>query len=332
MSQLFNALWVEEVSSQPFQRRIIQRSIDDLPAGDVLIEVNWSSLNFKDALSATGNKGVTRHYPHTPGIDAAGVIVETQHPDWQVGEEVIVTGHDLGMNTAGGYGRYIRVPADWLVRCPDNLSLQTAMLYGTAGLTAAISVYRLRQHGILPETGEILVTGASGGVGSIGVGLLAHLGYRVVAATGKIESKPLLERLGAHRVIGREELIDSSMRPLLKARWAGVLDTVGGNILATALKSVDYAGAVTCCGLVASAEFTTSVFPFILRGITLIGVESMEFPADERAVLWTLMANEWRFPELETLMTVCDLETLNTVYIDKILHGQIQGRIVVKLE
>jgi acrylyl-CoA reductase (NADPH) len=331
MSQLFNALWIEEDAAQHFQRRIIQRSIDDLPAGEVLIEVHWSSLNYKDALSATGNKGITRHYPHTPGIDAAGVIVETQHPDWQVGDPVIVTGHDLGMNTSGGYGRYVRVPASWLVRCPENLSLQTAMLYGTAGLTAAISVYRLRQHAILPQNGEILVTGASGGVGSIGVGLLAHLGYRVVAATGKAEAKPLLERLGAHRIIGREALIDSSSRPLLKARWAGVLDTVGGDILATALKSVDYAGAVACCGLVAAAEFATSVFPFILRGITLIGVESVEFPADERAVLWTLMANEWRFPELESLMTVTDLETLNRVYFDKILHGQVQGRVVVKL-
>ncbi len=234
------------------------------------------------------------------------------------------------MNTAGGFAEYIRVPAAWVMKLPQNLSLQESMIYGTAGFTAALSILKLQHSGLKPEQGEVLVTGATGGVGSIAVALLAKLGFSVIAATGKTQSHDFLRQLGAKEVIGRDALQDESKRPMLKGRWAGVLDTVGGNILATALKSTQYGGHISCCGLVASAEFSTSVFPFIIRGINLLGVDSVEYPMTGRSRLWELMADEWKIESLQQLMIECDLTTLNTTYIDKILQGQIQGRVVVK--
>ncbi|OQY54946.1 MAG: oxidoreductase [Candidatus Parabeggiatoa sp. nov. 2] len=337
----FKALWVTEtpaenspptktVHDRIYQRTVIERNINDLPAGDLLIKVIYSSLNYKDALSAEGHKGVTRQYPHTPGIDAAGIVAQSNCTDFKEGQKVLVTGYDLGMNTAGGFAEYIRVPAAWVMKLPKNLSLQESMIYGTAGFTAALSIFKLQHSGLKPEQGEVLVTGATGGVGSIAVALLAKLGFSVIAATGKTQSHDFLRQLGAKEVIGRDTLQDKSKRPMLKGRWAGVLDTVGGNILATALKSTQYGGHISCCGLVASAEFSTSVFPFILRGINLLGVDSVEYPMTSRSRLWQLIANEWKIESLQQLMIECDLTTLNTTYIDKILQGQIQGRVVVK--
>src|SRR5262245_26991337 len=244
LPEKFKAMVVSETIEKKFVREITQKALSELPGGELIVEVKYSSLNYKDALSASGNKGVTRKYPHTPGIDAAGVIVDSTTRTFAVGDEITVTGFDLGMNTSGGFGQYISVPSLWAVRLPQALSLRDSMGYGTAGLTAALSIIRLMAAGLTKESGEVLVTGATGGVGCIAVAILAKLGFNVVAATGKPDAGEFLAQLGAKAIISREEANDTSGRPLQKGRWAGVVDTVGGNILATALKTAKYGGLV----------------------------------------------------------------------------------------
>ncbi len=325
----FEAMVVTETEDKRFKRTITHRSIDDLPKGEVLVRVGHSSLNYKDALSATGNKGVTRKYPHTPGIDAAGIVEESVSPDFNVGDEVIVTSYDLGMNTSGGFGQYIRVPAEWVVNLPDNLTLKESMVYGTAGFTAGLSVFELENHCVVPEQGKVLVTGASGGVGSMAVSILARLGFEVVAVTGKEKETQFLHDIGAAKVISRDEATDSSGRPLLKERWAGVIDTVGGEILATAIKSIRTGGTVTCCGNVASHELNTTVFPFILRGARLIGINSQTCPMNIRQQIWEKLADPWKV-DLGSLMVETSLDGLNE-NIELILKGKLKGRMVVNL-
>lgn len=330
MSIKFNALVASETADKQIVRELRERSIEQLPPGEVLVRVRYSSLNYKDALSATGNRGVTKRYPHTPGIDAAGTVAESQNPAFRPGDAVICTGFDLGMNTPGGFGQYIRVPADWLVRLPPGLTVRESMIYGTAGFTAALSVERLLQGGLTPEAGEVLVTGATGGVGSIAVAILARLGYRVVAATGKMQEQELLMQLGAASVVAREEIDDKSGKPLLPPRWAGAVDTVGGNILASILKSLKPFHAATCCGLVASPELPTTVLPFILRGVALLGVDSVYCPGPLRAALWARLAGPWKPPLLDRLARECRLEQLDPE-IDRILKGGQVGRVIVDL-
>lgn len=331
MPQTFKALVVHEDADGQFIRQIEERSLVDLPEGDVLIRVHYSSLNYKDALSATGHKGVTRTYPHTPGVDAAGVVESSTVGEFQPGEPVIVTSYDLGMNTAGGFGQYIRVPANWVVRLPENLTLRQSMVYGTAGLAAALSLSALENHGIAPEQGEVLVTGAIGGVGCLAVGLLAQAGYQVVAATGKMNQAHFLQELGAKEVLHRDEVRDTSGRPLLSGRWAGAVDTVGGEYLATALKSTRYGGAVACCGLVASPDLPTTVYPFILRGVSLLGVDSQGCPMDTRLRVWQKLAAEWKLPALDRLASECSLDGLGAG-IERILQGRQIGRLIVNLK
>lgn len=326
----FKAMVVREGPEKTFTRAIEQRTLSDLPEGDVLIRVTHSSLNYKDALSATGNKGVTRSYPHTPGIDAAGEVVESDAAEFTPGDRVLVTGYDLGMNTAGGFGRYIRVPAEWAAPIPDNLSAEQSMAYGTAGLTAALSVFHLESRGIAPEGGQILVTGATGGVGSLAVSFLARAGYEVIGVSGKSDAESFLKDLGAASVISREDATDESGRPLLKARWAGVVDTVGGEMLATAIKSTKLHGSVTCCGNVASADLPLTVYPFILRGISLLGIDSQNCPMDVRRRLWAKMANEWRIDGLDRLAQNVTLAEVSD-HIDDMLAGKKKGRTVVDL-
>ncbi|UCD36043.1 MAG: YhdH/YhfP family quinone oxidoreductase [Nitrospiraceae bacterium] len=326
----FRALVVSESPEGTFSRDIRERSVNDLPPGDVLVRVQYSSLNYKDALSASGNRGVTKQYPHTPGIDAAGIVEDSKSSEVQAGEKVIVTGYDLGMNTPGGFGQYIRVPADWVVKLPDHLSLRGSMIYGTAGFTAALSVRRLQEQGLAPGQGDVLVTGASGGVGSMAVAILSKAGYHVVAASGKQEEKQFLIDLGARTVISRDEARDSSGRPLLKARWAGVVDTVGGDILAAAIKSVHYGGAVTCCGNAASPDLALTVYPFILRAVRLIGIDSANCPMDVRSMIWQKIAGEWKIDNLELLTREISLGELD-IYIERILNGKLRGRTVVSL-
>ncbi|WP_035236505.1 YhdH/YhfP family quinone oxidoreductase [Desulfobacter vibrioformis] len=324
----FNAMQIYEKEAGVFERKIISKNTSELPDGDVLIKVSYSSLNYKDALSSIGNKGVTRQYPHTPGIDAAGIVTESSSSLFKPNDEVIVTGYDLGMNTAGGFGEYIRVPADWVVPCPESLSLKESMIYGTAGFTAALSVYKLIGSGVNPEDGEILVTGATGGVGSIAVSILKKLGYEVIAATGKIHEKKLLQSIGAKDIIDRSELNDTSNRPMLKGRWAGVIDTVGGNTLSTALKMTKYSGSATCCGNVSSHEFTSSIYPFILRGVSLLGIDSVQCPMALRKDIWFNLATTWKIDNINSNVTEVSLEELNG-RIDLILAGKHVGRTII---
>jgi putative YhdH/YhfP family quinone oxidoreductase len=242
---------------------------------------------------------------------------------------VIVTSYDLGMNTAGGFAEYIRIPADWVVPCPAGLSLKEAMIYGTAGYTAGLCVEALLKS-VKTEDGEILVTGASGGVGSIAVAILVKLGFEVVAASGKTAEKAFFEQLGIKEIISRKDAADSSGRPVLKTRWAGVVDTVGGEILATAVKSAKYNGVVTCCGMVASPDLPLNVFPFILRNVQLLGIDSQNTPMSLRTKVWHHLAQDWKLEHLESLTTEIGLEQLPD-YIQQILAGKIKGRTVVKL-
>ncbi len=300
-----------------------------LPQGDVIIKVHYSSINYKDALSATGNKGVTRQYPHTPGIDASGVVTASTSDQWQVGDRVIVTGYDLGMNTHGGFSEYIRVPAEWVVKCPETLTLREAMCYGTAGFTAALSVSKITEN-VSTEAGKVLVTGATGGVGSIAVALLSQLGYTVVAATGKPEYAKHLTDLGASEIIHRDVTNDTSGKAMLKGQYAAIIDTVGGNILSTAIKMLNYGGHVTSCGNVASPEFASSVFPFILRGVTLHGIDSVACPMLKRMAIWSKIASDWKVDALIQSVEEIDLEEVPNV-ITQLIDGTHKGRTIVKI-
>lgn len=327
MSQ-FKALQVSEVAGQ-YQSQVIERDTADLPAGELLIRVRYSSLNYKDALSASGNKGVTRNFPHTPGIDAAGVVEQSSAGEFAVGDEVIVTGYDLGMNTAGGFGQYIRIPAAWAIKRPKGLSLRESMVLGTAGLTAALCVDKLEQAGLRPDSGPVLVTGATGGVGSVAVVLLKRLGYTVAASTGKAEQADFLKSLGASQIVGREALQEGTDKALLKEQWAGAVDTVGGDILFNVVKALQYGGSVACCGLTAGVGFKGSVMPFILRGVNLLGVDSVELPLVVKASMWDRLSLQWKL-DLEPLVEEVSLDQLPAA-LQKILAGKMVGRVLLNL-
>ncbi len=326
----FKAMVVSRDEDGKFTREITTRKLDSLPDGEVLLNVKYSSLNYKDALSSIGNRGVTKNYPHTPGVDAAGVVERSESAEFESGDKVIVHGYDLGMDTSGGFGQYVRVPADWVVNLPAGLDLKESMMYGTAGFTAAQSVLRIVEGGVSPEDGKILVTGATGGVGSMAVAILGKAGYSVTASTGKAEQRQFLADLGAEEIIGREDLTDPSGRLLLKGQWAGVVDTVGGEMLATAIKSTRQRGVVTTCGNVASHELNTNVYPFILRGVTLVGIDSASCPMERRRLVWEKISGEWKLDILEQICRTVSLEDLDPE-IDLILKGGQVGRVVVDL-
>lgn len=325
----FRALLVEK-TDDGFTRQVVDRSEDELPGGDVLIDVRFSSLNYKDGLSATGNPGVTRKFPHTPGIDAAGVVVESAGNEFSAGDEVVVIGYDLGMNTPGGFGQRIRVPSGWVVALPEGLSLHQAMVIGTAGFTAALCVDKLEHAGMTPDSGPVLVTGASGGVGSVAVMLLGRLGYEVAAVTGKAAQHDFLRGLGASSFLTREEAREGADRPLLKERWGGVVDTVGGEILFNGVKSLRYGCSLAACGLVDSPQIPASVLPFILRNVNLLGVDSVELPRERKAEVWQKLAGPWKLDGLETLEQRLTFDTLSDA-IDRILAGDMVGRGVLDL-
>ena len=329
--QDYMTLEVIEDPDHGFIRRIVRKAISDLPTGEVLVRVKYSSLNYKDALSASGNRGVTKHYPHTPGIDAAGIVVESTDPVWQPGDIVICTGYDLGMNTAGGLGQYIRVPSNWLVRKPEGLSLIESMQIGTAGFTAAQCLMHLEHNGIHPKTGPVLVTGATGGVGTLAILLLHQQGYEVVAATGKSTEHSYLRSLGAAKILDRRELQAGNEKHLLPVRWAAAIDTVGGSILATVIKSTGFDGVVTCCGNAASGDLPLTVYPFILRGVHLIGVYSANCPMAKRLVIWNKLAREWKLKDLDTISRTVALSRVDQEIVS-LLAGQSKGRCVVDLE
>jgi len=323
----FNAFRVWEESDGSFRTGILQQTTEYLPSNGVLVKVSFSSLNYKDALSASGNKGVTRKYPHTPGIDAAGIVVESSTDQFQPGDQVLVTGYDLGMNTPGGFGEYINIPSDWIVPVPKAISLKESMILGTAGFTAALSVHHLLRCGQKPSDGPLLVTGATGGVGSMAIAIAAKLGFEVTASTGKTEKTAYLLNLGAKTIIGRSEVDDQSGKSLLRPLWAAAIDTVGGNTLATILKSLYPHGNVAACGNVASPLLQTTVFPFILNGVNLLGVNSATTPMPLRLELWGKLANEWK-PDFQKInCTEIKMNDLD-IWIKKIFQGGITGRVV----
>ncbi len=326
----YRAFYVQDNGDGTFQQSIAQRNIDDLPQHDLLIKVHYSSLNFKDAMSAHGNKAVTREFPHQGGIDAAGVVEHSGSDDFKPGDEVIVTGYDLGMNTAGGLGQYIRVPASWALHCPAGLSPQHSMRFGTAGLTAQLCINKLEQMGVTPDQGPVLVTGATGGVGSIALTLLANAGYEVVASSGKAEQADFLKALGASDVIDRSELSEPNKRPMLKERFAGAVDVVGGDTLANVIKSLKAGGSVSCCGLVQSPVFDASVLPFILRGVNLLGVDSVEIPLSVKQAAWEQLAHCAELASIVQLNTEIALEQVPEA-LGKLFNGELSGHTTVNV-
>ena len=320
--------FITQETESGFSNSIESLSIADLEENDLLIKVSYSSLNYKDALSASGNKGVTRTYPHTPGIDAVGEVVKSNSSDFKDGDKIVVTGYDLGMNTYGGFGQYISIPATWAISLPNELSEAEAMSIGTAGLTAGLCVRKLLQNDLTPDSGDVLVTGASGGVGSVAVMVLSKLGFNVVALTGKQDQVDYLESLGASSVIIRSQMEEQG-KPLQKGIYQGGVDTVGGNILSNFISQTSQRGAITCCGNVASDKLETSVFPFILRGVTLIGIDSAESLLEVKKEIWNNFSNDWKI-DLEKITKEVFLESLSDE-VEKILKGNQVGRIRVNL-
>lgn len=302
----------------------------DLPPGDVTVRVAYSSVNYKDALALTPGGGVVRSYPIVPGIDLTGEVVESNSPDFAVGDQVLAHGYDIGTGRHGGYAEYARLPAEQVVAL-GALSAREGAAIGTAGFTAAMSVQALLRHGITPGDGPVVVTGASGGVGSISVDLLAAAGFQVVASTGKPEAAALLGELGAAEVIGRLPADpDAKPRPLAKARWAGAVDCVGGATLADVLSTLEYAGAVAASGLTGGAALHTTVMPFILRGVSLLGIDSVALPIGARRALWELLAGPLKPPHLDRLTHEVDLANVIDV-IDTVRAGRYTGRAVVRV-
>lgn len=331
MQQVFQALLITENEADEYVYSLIDKKTDDLPDGDLLIQVHYSSLNYKDALSFSGNKGVTRNYPHTPGIDAAGIVIKSTDKNFSVGDSVIVTGFDLGMNTAGGFAEYIRVPSEWAIPLPDQLSLRESMVYGTAGFTAALAVDRLLQNGLNPSDGEILVTGATGGVGSMALSILSRLDFDVTAVTGKPEEKDRLMTLGAKKIIERNEFEEATKRALLPETWAGAIDTLGGDFLSNIIKSMKYGGSVACCGNIASGNLNTSIYPFILRGVSLLGVDSVQADMTTRQRIWTSLANDWKPIHLQKNINEIDLTEVPEK-IQQLLDGTHVGRTIISFD
>ena len=322
----YSAYYVEEIDGA-FSASISELELQKPDDGFVQIKVSHSSLNYKDALSASGNKGVTRNYPFVPGIDAAGTIADANSSEFTDGDEVIVTGYDMGMNTPGGFGEYINVPAEWVVKKPSNLSSLEAMSIGTAGITAAASVLKIQESTKASDL-PVLISGATGGVGSISVMLISKLGKEVSALTGKPSSTDFLNSIGANNIIMRDEYLESPAKAMERPLFSSAIDTVGGNVLSKMLPQISPHGVIACCGNVAGIEVNTTVFPFILRGITLAGIDSAESPLEFKTSIWNKFADEWKL-DLSSMIRVVSKENLKQE-IDLILEGGQQGRVVLQ--
>ena len=322
----YSAYYVEEIDGA-FSASISELELQKPDDGFVQIKVSHSSLNYKDALSASGNKGVTRNYPFVPGIDAAGTIADANSSEFTDGDEVIVTGYDMGMNTPGGFGEYINVPAEWVVKKPSNLSSLEAMSIGTAGITAAASVLKIQESSKASDL-PVLISGATGGVGSISVMLISKLGKEVSALTGKSSSTDFLKSIGANNIIMRDEYLEAPAKAMERPLFSSAIDTVGGNVLSKMLPQISPHGVIACCGNVAGIEVNTTVFPFILRGITLAGIDSAESPIEFKTSIWNKFADEWKL-DLSPMIRVVFKENLQQE-IDLILEGGQQGRVVLQ--
>ena len=326
MRKKYRALRVYEIPGKGFERKIENLNTSDLPDHEVLVRVKYSAINYKDALSAYGNKGVTRKYPFTPGIDAAGIVEESRSSLYSRGDKVICGGYDLGMNTPGGFGEYIRVPASWLVPLPEWMSLRESMVIGGRGFTAGLSVMNLVGQGVKKEDGPILVTGAAGGVGSWSVLILKKLGYTVIAGTSNIEdSSGFIGRLGADSHVDKEVLDDRSGKALLKWKWAGAIENVGGNVLSTALRACKPGGTVTSCGNIFSGELNMTVYPFILNAVKLIGISSQITPLPVRIKVWKKFRDEYRIelPDIVREISLDELPDALEVTFSKKNRGQV---------
>ncbi len=323
----YKALVVEEIDGK-FVQNIKDLSLGDLDKNDILVRVKYSALNYKDALSSVGNKGVTKNYPHTPGIDAAGIVERSNDENFKVGDKVIVTSFDLGMNTDGAFSEYISVPAHWVVPLPENLSLKEAVTIGTAGLTAAIGVDKLLKNG-QKKGNTILVTGSTGTVGSFSVKLLHHLGFKVVALSSKADKKDFLYTIGADGVILKDDFVMDAKRPLLKPLYDGAIDVVGGELLENILKQIKHSGSVAICGLVGSPKLNTTVFPFILRGNNLLGIDSAELENTRRFALWNKLADAWKI-DLDDIVHEHTLEEIPTL-VQAMLASKSVGRAIIKI-
>lgn len=323
----FRCFFVEQVG-QDVHGDVQERPFDELPPGEVLIRVSHSSLNYKDAMAATGHRGIVKTFPHVPGIDAAGVVVESSDPGFRPGDQVIATGREIGVERWGAWAEYLRVPAAWVQPVPEGLNGFEAMVLGTAGFTAAQCVAALVEHGIEPDHGEIVVTGATGGVGSLAIRILSTLGYRVAAVSGKESQATWLREQGASRVVSRQEFVEMSSRPLLTTAWAGGIDTVGGQALSTMIRAMQHRGCVAACGVVGGAELPLTVYPFILRGVTLAGIDSAWCPDDRRGEIWRRVGQEWKPAGLEQLATVVPLSDVQES-VRAMLAGEVVGRTVV---
>ena len=324
----YSAYYVEE-NDGTFSASISRLELEKPADGFVQIKVSHSSLNYKDALSASGNKGVTRNYPFVPGIDAAGTITDANSSQFSEGDEVIVTGYDMGMNTPGGFGEFINVPATWVVKKPNNLTHLESMSIGTAGLTAAASVIKIHESAMESDL-PALVSGATGGVGSISVMLMSKLGKEVSALTGKSSSVDFLKSIGATNIILRDEYLEAPAKAMERPLFSSAIDTVGGKILSKMLTQISPHGVVACCGNVAGIEVNTTVFPFILRGISLCGIDSAESPLDFKTSIWEKFANEWKL-DLSSSTKIISKQNLQQE-IDLILQGGQEGRVVISHE
>ena len=329
MVDSFKALVVNKDDN--FTVKVSDLTLADLPDGDVLVKVVYSSINYKDSLATIPNGNIVKNYPFVPGIDLAGVVVSSSNPRFKEGDEVIATSYEIGVSHFGGYSEYARIPAEWIVPLPKGLTLKEAMIIGTAGFTAALSVLRLEENNVSPEKGKVLVTGATGGVGSFAVSILSTLGYQVEASTGKESEQEYLIKLGAASIVSRDEVFNGEIRALGKQKWAAAVDSVGGEPLASLLSQIQYGGSVAASGLTAGTKLPTTVFPFILRGVNLLGIDSVYCPMDTRLKVWERLASDFKPAGLnEFIQQEVTLQQLPEV-LPILLKGQARGRMIVKL-
>lgn len=329
MADNFKALVVN--NEEQFSVDVKELSLNDLPEGDVLLKVEYSSINYKDSLAAIPDGNIVKSYPFVPGIDLAGTVISSGNPQFKEGDKVIATSYEIGVSHFGGYSEYARIPSEWLVPLPEGLSLKEAMVIGTAGFTAALSVQRLEDNNVTPDKGKVLVTGSTGGVGSFAVAILSKLGYEVEASTGKESEHGFLKSLGATSIIPREEVYDGKVRALGKQKWAAAVDPVGGEPLASVLSQIQYGGSVAVSGLTAGTKLPSTVFPFILRGVNLLGIDSVYCPMETRLNVWNRLATDFKPDNLEQLIQQeITLEQLPEV-LPTLLKGQAKGRTIVKL-
>ena len=327
MKTTFKAITIEQGSDKLFSVSVKDKFINNLPDGDLLIRVKYSSINYKDALSSSGNFGVTKKYPHTPGIDAVGFIESTKSEKFKIGQEVIVSGYDLGMNTPGGFGEYIRVPSSWACHLPKNLTAKESMAIGTAGLTAGLCITKLNKlNGISGK--NAVVTGATGGVGAFAIKLLKLLGANVTAITTKLNEEGFLKMIGADEIISKKDFIISVRKPMGKGIWDIAIDTVGGEILSNLIPSMKYGGVITCCGNVAGPSFNATVYPFILRANHLVGIDSAETPISIKSEIWNKFASEWHIDDIDSLYRSVSINEI-IPEIEKILNGEQVGRVIL---